>query len=312
MISFASFPVLPERNPEYTRHFPDDEDHMDLDDGDFEAGGLKITWPGESITSSQAYMRGHGTYVENEEVVASVAGTVERVNKLITVRAIRTKYNPEVGDLVVGRITEVQPRRWKVDANSRQDAVLMLSSVNLPGGVQRRKLESDELQMRNFFEEGDLLVAEVQAFFADGAMSLHTRSLKYGKLRNGQLVTIPPILVRRLKSHFITLPCGVDLILGLNGYIWVSKHIKQSEQEGEEGFDAEAVYSNRNDFIDDSTRIAISRVVNIIQVLASHFVPLTDTLLLEAYEWTVENDTDAKGLLSEDVGDALVATITAR
>ena len=95
---------------------------------------------------------------------------------------------------------KVQPRRWKVDANGRQDAVLMLSSVNLPGGVQvrtarntfvpkltsyflqRRKLESDELQMRNFFEEGDLLVAEVQAFFSDGAMSLHTRSLKYGKV----------------------------------------------------------------------------------------------------------------------------------
>jgi exosome complex component RRP4 len=54
-------------------------------------------------------------------------------------------------------------------------------------------------------------------------------------------------LVRRLKSHFIALPCGVDLILGLNGYIWVSKHIKESDQEGEEGFDAEAVYSNQND-----------------------------------------------------------------
>lgn len=36
--------------------------------------------------------------------------------------------------------------------------------------------------MRTFFQEGDLLVAEVQAFFADGAMSLHTRSLKYGKV----------------------------------------------------------------------------------------------------------------------------------
>lgn len=118
--------------------------------------------------------------------------------------------------------------------------------------------------MRNFFEEGDLLVAEVQAFFQDGAMSLHTRSLKYGKvgtfgllaccqlnrvsqLRNGQLVQVPPALVRRLKSHFISLPCGVDLILGLNGYIWVSKHVQEINQEGEEGFDAEAVYSNRND-----------------------------------------------------------------
>jgi exosome complex RNA-binding protein Rrp4 len=60
-------------------------------------------------------------------------------------------------------------------------------------------------------------------------------------------VIVPPILVRRLKSHFVALPCGVDLILGLNGYVWVSKHIKESQQEGEEGFDAESVYSNQND-----------------------------------------------------------------
>lgn len=61
-------------------------------------------------------------------MIASVAGTIERVNKLVTVRALRTRsgssisvellkmtlmilrftrYNPEIGDLVVGRITEV-------------------------------------------------------------------------------------------------------------------------------------------------------------------------------------------------------------
>ena len=36
-----------------------------------------------------------------------MAGTIERVNKLVSVRAIRTRYNPEVEDLIVGRITEV-------------------------------------------------------------------------------------------------------------------------------------------------------------------------------------------------------------
>ncbi|KAI0684803.1 hypothetical protein BC835DRAFT_1292097 [Cytidiella melzeri] len=276
-------------------------------DDDFTGG--KLTCPGETVTSSQAFMRGHGTYVENDQVISSVAGTVERVNKLITVRPARTRYNPEVGDLVVGRITEVQPRRWKVDAGSRQDAVLQLSSVNLPGGVQRRKVDSDELQMRTFFEEGDLLVAEVQAFFSDGVMSLHTRSLRYGKLRNGQLVIVPPVLIRRLKSHFIALPCGVDLILGINGYIWVSKHVKASEQEGEDGFDAEAVYSNRNEAIDEATRSAVSRVSNIIRVLAAHFTPLTDTVLLEAYAWAVEQDISIKDLLHEDMGAALVASM---
>jgi len=48
-------------------------------------------------------------------------------------------------------------------------------------------------------------------------MSLHTRSLKYGKLENGQLVTVPHVLIKRCKSHFHTFPFGVDLILGNNG-----------------------------------------------------------------------------------------------
>ena len=46
--------------------------------------------------------RGHGTYVDNDEAVASIAGTIERVNKLV----FPCRYNPEVGDL--GRITEVR------------------------------------------------------------------------------------------------------------------------------------------------------------------------------------------------------------
>lgn len=35
--------------------------------------------------------RGHGTYVQDEKVVASVAGTLERVNKLVSVKPLRTK-----------------------------------------------------------------------------------------------------------------------------------------------------------------------------------------------------------------------------
>ena len=51
----------------------------------------------------------------------------------------------------LAQVNQVQPRRWKVDANSRQDAVLMLSSVNLPGGVQvgssvyRRSQQSNDI-----------------------------------------------------------------------------------------------------------------------------------------------------------------------
>ncbi|KIM33967.1 hypothetical protein M408DRAFT_59755 [Serendipita vermifera MAFF 305830] len=304
MFRFTSSTGKARSNPVYVQGF----DNKDMDwDAETNAG---ITAPGETIVSSLEFMRGHGTFPDGDEVAATVAGTLQRVNKLISVKPIRSRYTPEIGDLVVARIVEVQPRRWKVDANGRQDAVLMLSSVNLPGGIQRRKLESDELQMRTFFEEGDLLVAEVQAFFADGAMSLHTRSLRYGKLRNGQMITVPPILIKRLKSHFCALTCGVDVILGINGYIWVSKHVKENQQVGEEGFDAESVYSNKNDYIDATTRMAIVRVSNIIKIMARYYYPISDIVLNQAYDWIVENDYELKDLLNEDIGEALIAAMS--
>lgn len=52
---------------------------------------------------------------------------------------------------------QVGIKRWKVDVGGKQDAVLPLSSINLPGGVQRRRAYEDQLNMRQFFQENDLI-----------------------------------------------------------------------------------------------------------------------------------------------------------
>ena len=62
------------------------------------------------------------------------------------------KFQAEIGDVLVGRVTEVQQRRWKVEVNARLDAVLLLSSVNLPGGELRRRSAEDELAMRSYLQ----------------------------------------------------------------------------------------------------------------------------------------------------------------
>lgn len=47
-----------------------------------------------------------------------------------------------------------------------------------------------------------------------------------------------------------------------------------------------------------------------IRVLAAHFVPLTDTVLLDAYEWAVEQECSVKDLLREDVAEALALAVS--
>jgi exosome complex component RRP4 len=163
---------------------------------------------------------------------------------------------PEIGDLVVGRIVEVQARRWKVDIAAPLLAQLPLSAINLPGGILRRRTSADELQMRNFFVEGDLVVAEVQSVHQDGSATLHTRSLSYGKLRNGVFMAVTGtggsssatskksggavsniaapssaaavggVVRSRRQKWTVNAANGggdIEIILGVNGYIWISK-----------------------------------------------------------------------------------------
>ena len=69
----------------------------------------------------------------------------DSVNKLISVTPVKTRYNGEIGEVVVGRIVEVQQKRRKVDIKSRLFAVLMLASVNLPRVELRRGAAEEEL-----------------------------------------------------------------------------------------------------------------------------------------------------------------------
>jgi exosome complex component RRP4 len=92
----------------------------------------------------------------------------------------------------------------------------------------------------------------VQQLYADGGALLHTHSLKYGKLRNWVFVSILPMLSVRSKSHMCPVENVVHVILGMNGYVWVSKNIKVNkgvtvsitrlEEEA-----SEAIYSNKNE-----------------------------------------------------------------
>ncbi|XP_026323996.1 exosome complex component RRP4 [Hyposmocoma kahamanoa] len=251
--------------------------------------------PGEVITGMQDFMRGHGTYADDDCLKSSVAGVMQKVNKLICIRPLKSRYVGEIGDVVVGRVLEVQQRRWKVETNSRLDSVLQLSSVNLPGGELRRRSAEDEQMMRKHLQEGDLISAEVQNIFSDGSLSLHTRSLKYGKLNQGTLVKVFPSLIKRRKNHFHSLPCGISVIVGNNGYIWISPHkqdIAVEEYKDEiENIDLQPV--SRTD------RETMARVKNCITALVASKMMLDDTSIMFAYEESLKYD-NVKELLDPE------------
>ncbi|EJT77054.1 exosome component 2 [Gaeumannomyces tritici R3-111a-1] len=331
--------LAPRPQPPPPQHHDADADvDMDADD----AGGDIVT-PGEVITTDPQWMRGHGTYTVPPAIVSSVAGTVSRTNRLLSVRPVRARYTPEVGDLVVGRIVEVQARRWRVDVGASQLAALPLSAINLPGGVLRKRTDTDELQIRSFFAEGDLLVAEVQQLFGDGGAGLHTRSLRQvwtmevastapsasthpaaaGRKGGGQQARNPAATAAAAAANR-----SIDVVLGVNGYVWISKHVEPpSDDPGaptgatgianmEEAVSA-SMYSSRNDPIDPETMREIVRVRGVITALVENGVRVDEDMVERAYREAVEmaraSDAGEDDVyLGGDRGVQLAAILTGR
>ena len=272
---------------------------------------MQLCVPGESITDEPGYLRGHGSYLRtNEEtgdktLVAAVSGQIERVNKLISVRSPHGRYLGEVGDLVVGRISGVEAKRWKTNLGATKDAVLQLSSVNLAEGAQRMRTHEDQLQMRTILEEGDLISAEIQNISSDGTISLHTRSLKYGKLENGQLLIVPSVLVKRLPQHYVSLSWGVDLILGRNGYIWITRSVPVDWKVGQDmdgiAPTTEALENLRSrhsstQLLSDE-RMRVARVFNIVSILSKHQLLIDPASISAMYQASLDQNMQPKEML---------------
>lgn len=313
-------------NEEYDFSSSDEDVDMesDEDDDDDDAKEKKklidqIISPGDLVIKSSEYMKGHNTYTTQENmqpetaeqknaddelnIFSSTLGVLSKINKLISVTNInKNLYQAEIGDHIIGQIVEVtSAKKWKLNINGNNLANLQLSSINLPGGLLRRKNEQDELNMKQLLKVGDLINCEVQGVHSNGNdINLHTRSLKYGKLRNGVLVKVKMGLIQRKKTHTHFFNNNtIKIILGCNGFIWVS-HEKAAADSVDKTKAPDAIktditrieqdtsfeiYSDINDpTIDLAKRVLINKYVIIIKILAFNNLVINEQRINAVYE----------------------------
>ena len=89
------------------------------------------------------------------------------------------------------------------------------------------------------------------------------------QLTEGSLICVPPTLIKRCKNHFHNL-CGASIILGNNGYIWISS------------VDNHEVVNTPMASRDQ--RIDIARLRNCISALALNKIMIFDTTIQYTYD----------------------------
>lgn len=179
--------------------------------------------PGDVITSGKNYTSGHGTYTNDGNIYAGVAGVVQIVSSFLSVKTYLERYIPYAGQMVIGRVRRVLRDRWLVDIGGYREANLLLSSVNLPGSELRRRSTLDEMNMRDHFIEGDLIYAEVQkATGPSTSASLQTRSSACGKLTYGIVLDVPLTVCDDIPVRLFSPTPSTSIIIANNGKCWIT------------------------------------------------------------------------------------------
>ena len=189
----------------------------------------QIVTPGELLAEGD-YLAGFNTFRHDEKIFASRLGLVELRGKKIDVVALNTFYIPVAGDLVIGKITEVNLHGWMVDINSPYPAILRTpEALNRPFRAQQ-----DELT--EFLNVGDMILAKVISFdrTRDPNLTIHEQDL--GKIRFGQIVKVSPAKIPRIigrKGSMIGMlknETNCKIIVGQNGLVYVSSRSREDER----------------------------------------------------------------------------------
>lgn len=180
----------------------------------------QIVAPGDLLAEGD-YAAGENTYKENYKVYAQKLGIADFDGKTVYVVALKGKYVPLVGDLVVGMVIDVGLNGWSVEINAPYHANLSVNDVL--GKSFGPKVEA----LTNILRLGDIVVAKVAAFDRTRDPSLSIRGPDLGQVGEGLVIDLTPSKIPRLigkKGSMIGMlkqESGCDIVVGQNGKILI-------------------------------------------------------------------------------------------
>jgi len=163
--------------------------------------GRKVILPGDKVTNGKVSMP--GCFAEGDSTFAAVMGMMDEEGRFIP---LEKRYRPAMDDVVVGMITDVRHAGYDVELN--------LPNVGfIPSRDMRTKLELGDFvvcKIREVTEVGDVDLSDVR------------------RLPKGKVVAFPPAKVPRLIGKKLSMINMIkesvgDLLVGNNGYIWISE-----------------------------------------------------------------------------------------
>ncbi|ASI98259.1 exosome complex RNA-binding protein Rrp4 [Thermococcus celer] len=191
----------------------------------------ELVVPG-TLLAQGPFKSGRGTFREGNRIYSTVVGLVDIRGDAVRVIPLEGPYIPEVGDNVLGKIIDVRFSNWSVDIGAPYEANLRVQDAT------EERIDVLKTDLRKIFDIGDIIYAKIKAYNEINQIDLTTKGMPFkgGPLRGGQIVEITPSKVPRLIGkggsmiNLIKKLTGTRIIVGQNGWVWVSGRNEELER----------------------------------------------------------------------------------
>lgn len=176
-----------------------------------------IVIPGETITKGNDFLPGEGTEKRGEDIVALKYGLAEEQNKLVKVIPLSGTYLPRRGNVVIGKVENINFNGWNINIGASEVAFLNLTEV--PRYVNKNGL--DEVM-----DIEDIVVSKIMAVNRRG-IDLTVKGRGLGPIDEGLIMEVNPNKVPRVigkEGSMIKLikdETKCNITVGQNGVIWI-------------------------------------------------------------------------------------------
>ncbi|KYK25681.1 RNA-binding protein [Thermoplasmatales archaeon SM1-50] len=189
--------------------------------------GRQVVIPGQILGETSALHPGRGTYVENRKIYAERLGVLNIQDKFVHIIPLRGRYDPIVGDFVIGVVEEASTSNWMVDINAPYPALLHVKEV--PWEIEFADTEK-------YLNTGDTILAKVLSIDESKKLQITLKDRNLFKLKDGHLIEFEPSVYRRIMGKKYSMIENIQkytrcrIKVGKNGRIWIDGDPEEIEK----------------------------------------------------------------------------------
>ena len=167
--------------------------------------------------------------VVNDKIVATTVSILEKKGGTIKITPLSGSYIPKKDDIIIGKIVDVLPNGWVVELGSPYHGFMLIKDA------LHEYIDPLKDDLNNYFTYGDIISAKIISVTRNKIINVTVKGEGLGKLVGGLVLSvntkkIPRVIGKnRSMINIIKSITGVDIIVGVNGRVWIKHKDKKVE-----------------------------------------------------------------------------------